>query len=626
MAKRKAAAVEVEPLIVTCRSCGVARPLDDYRVFSTAPLLYMDFCTPCERTVGTLTLYRRYNAYGTANIVDAVFTASRVPAARRTPEQVRLLIEGDTPTDNITKEALAERELKRRELCRRRLLYFTTTFHPDYKPGWPHQDICRRLERFMGQVERQESPRLMIFMPPRSGKSALASDMLPSWLLGHHPEWSIIASSYAQSLPIGFSRRIRDRVQSAEYKAIFPETVIRKDAQGVEDWKTTKDGGYIAAGVGTGITGKGFNVGMIDDPIKDDEEAQSEKIRDNIFNWYQSTFRTRAAPGAGILIILTRWHFDDPAGRLLEAEAALTKLGVPDYERENWEVVEYPAIAEHDEFLMKDGTIQLDVAGEQDVARLLRRKGEALHPERYPLRELQKIKNTLSSAIWNALYQQKPTPDDGDFFRREEFVYRWLDKAYYPLCRIFMCVDYAITKGQRKDWTVMGVYALTAQDDLYCLELRRGRWGTFEISKNAVELVEKYKPEIYAGERGQIHEAVWPVIKKDLDAKRLYISVDESLVPMQDKEVRARPLQGRMQRKKFIFSYDSSTRPEVYDVCEREMLQFPNGTHDDCVDTNAWAARLALNISLPRSQEPPKKLTSWKDQLTSSPTSDYMAA
>lgn len=933
---------------VECRSCGNARGLDDYRLYRVDPPMYMDFCRECEQKHGTVTLYRRFNAYGTKEIIDAVFSAVRTPAARRTADQTRLLIEPKAVEAPKSNEELIRREMARREMARRRLIFFTTSMMPEYKAGWVHQDICRRLERFVQQVEAGKSPRLMLFMPPRHGKqlahstpvlttsgwsthgelqpgdevfhpsgapvkvlalseettatyevttttgetfkahanhewtvydraygkwrtlethqlakralhvgpakarggryvlqlpkvqplefppadlpvhpyllgvwlgdgkssdgsfcfsgqdriireaadecgyvetwqavhrdtgvfytgskhfkrdlsalgvigdkhipdvykrsavaqrlellaglvdtdgsvcsktgrvrivtcsprlrddiaelvrsfgwdvgyhtaepalsssgiqgrrpvyyvgfspsvrlptrvprkaanripaqrrtaiasvrlsgapepgrciqvdspdglylvgrslvpthnSQLASDMFPSWVLGQHPEWSIIAASYAQSLPVGFSRNIRDRLRDPEYQALFPKAKLRTDSQGVEEWKLTGGGGYTAAGVGTGVTGKGMHIGILDDPIKDAEAAASEVIRDAAYSWYNAVFRTRLAPGGGILIIQTRWHYDDVSGRLLDAEEALIKAGVPEEEREGWEVVSYPAIAEADEYLMRDGTVEMN-ADPDDALRLLRKRGEALHPERYPTNELVKIRNGFPSSVWNALYQQRPTPDEGDFFIRDDFRYRWLDPAYRPLCRTFMTVDYAIGKKERNDFTVMGVFAIDSNDDLYCLELRRGRWKTHEIVENAVALVERHKPEVYAGERGAIHEAVWPVLEKALASKRLYVSVDESLVPIQDKETRARPLQGRIQRHKFFFSFDSTTRPEIYDQAEKEMLQFPNGTHDDIVDCLAWAGRMALNISLPTMKAPPKH-EGWRERL-----------
>ena len=602
---------------VTCRACGTLRDLDQFRLFRPGdePLL-MDFCVTCEHAHGTLTLYRRYTAYGTAEIAKAVFAASQVPEQRRTPEQVRLLVSPDMAAPPQTNEDVIRRELERREMARRHLIYYVKQTMPGFLPGWWLQDLCRRLEKFMRDVEESRSPRLIVAVPPRHGKSNAASIKFPEWVLGHHPDWPMILASYAQDLPNRFSRSVRDMVNSAEYQAIFPDTKLRHDAKGVEEWLTSRDGGLKAIGVGGGLTGFGGKILIADDLIKDAEAASSETILQNTWDWYQMVFRSRLAPGGGILLIGTRWHWNDPTGRAIELDAQLTKMGVPEYERENWDIVSYPALAENDEYLMRDGTIMQGKLAEDEpeVLRKLRNKGDALQPERYSVNELQKIRNTMTTTNWSALYQQQPTPEEGDYFTRSDFRYRWLDPAYRPLCRLFMTVDYAIGKKQRNDFTVMGVHALDSNDDLYTLEIRRGRWGTYEIAENIVQLVEKHKPELYAGEQGQIHAAVWPVVQKELDKKRLYLSIDETLVPIQDKETRARPLQGRVQRHKWFLSHDEGTRPEIYDITEREMLQFPNGVNDDIVDMAAWAARLALNLSLPASKAPPKR-QGWQDKL-----------
>lgn len=614
MAKTKFILPDEPVLKVTCRCCGEERSLDEYRIFSTDPLMRMDFCHHCEREHGTAQCYRRFNAYGTPEIIQAVFSAFRIPVARRTADQTRLLIDKNDRPLPTSNEELIKLEMQRRELCRRRLVYYVQQMMPEYSPGWFHQDLCRRLEKFVRDCEEERSPRLIVAVPPRHGKSKLASDMFPSWVLGKHPDWPIILASYNQDLPLDNSRSIRDRLNSTAHQAIYPDARVRADAKGVEHWKTTKDGGVKAIGVGGGLTGFGGRILIADDLIKDAEAAGSEVILKNTWDWYQMVFRSRLAPGGGILLIGTRWHWNDPSGRAIEIDEEAIKAGVPEWERENWDVISYPAIAEGDEYLMRDGTIQTDPQDTDRALRKLREKGGALHPERYPLSELRKIRNTFTATNWSALYQQRPTPEEGSFFTRDNFRYLWLDPAYRSLCRIFMCVDYAIGKKQRNDYTVMGIFALDSADNLWVLDIRRGRWGTHEISQNAVSLVKLWKPEVYAGERGQIHMAVWPVIEKELAKERLYISVDESLVPIQDKETRARPLQARMQQKKLIFSYDGHTKPEIYESTERELLQFPNGAHDDITDCLAWGARLALNTSLPRMKAPPPK-KGWEDTL-----------
>jgi len=602
-----------EPVKIPCRCCGQDRELDEYRVFKSP--LRIDFCHWCEKKEGTITLYRRYSSYGTPEIIQAVFSAERTPVGKRSAEQTRLLVPAKEREQPKDRTALIELELKRRELCRRSLIYYTTTFDPTYTPGWVHHDIARRLEKFMLSVELGEAPRLMIFMPPRLGKSRLASDMFPSWMLGHHPEWPIIASSYGQDLPVGFSRNIRDRIKDAEYQAVFDSTRVRADSQAVESWTTTKGGGYKASGVGVGISGFGYKVGIIDDPIKDYEAAQSQTIREATWGWYQSVFRTRAAPGAGIICIMTRWHDSDPAGKLIEAEKQLRVAGVPEEQIEAWEVVSYPALAEHDEYLMEDGSIRQGEPAEGEVPkRLLRRAGEALHSERYSRNDLLKVKNGMAPGIWSALYQQNPTPDDGDYFQKSQFRYRILDEEYIKIARVFITADYALGKKQRSDWTVFAVFALTANDDLYVLDVLRGRWKSPKIIEGIVGLIEKWKPEVYAGEQGQIHSAIWPLVQPVLEAKRLFVTVDDSLQPIQDKEARARPLQARMSMGKLFFSYAASERPTIVEEVERELLRFPNGAHDDIVDALAWGARLALVTTLPTGFVP-KKVPSWRDEL-----------
>lgn len=602
---------------LACRSCGQDRPLDDYRIFRADPLLRMDFCVHCEREHGTLHCYRRFNAYGTTEITNAVFSAGRVPEGRRSSDQARLIINpGTTPAPRSTEE-LIHQEMARREMARRRLVYYTQQMMPEYQPGWFHQDLCRRLEKFMRDCEEERSPRLIVAVPPRHGKTKLASDMFPSWVLGKHPDWPLILASYNQDLPLDNSRNVRDRLNSQVHQAIFPDARVRPDAKGVEYWKTTKDGGIKAVGVGGGLTGFGGKILIADDLIKDAEAAGSDLILKNTWDWYQMVFRSRLAPGGGILLIGTRWHWNDPSGRAIEIDQEAFKAGVPEYERENWDIISYPALAEGDEYLMRDGTIQTDPeGGAENAVRLLRNKGGALHPERYPVSELRKIRNVLTPTNWSALYQQQPTPEEGSFFVRDNFTYRWLDKAYLPLCRIFITADYAIGKKQRNDYTVLGVFALDSDDNLWVLDIRRGRWGTFEIAQNIVALVKLWKPEVYAGEQGQLHHAVWPVVEKELKKERLSVAVDETLVPVQDKETRARPLQARTQQRKLFFSFDGHTKPEIYESAERELLQFPNGAHDDIVDMLAWAARLAHNLSLPQKRTPPQK-KGWEAQLKS---------
>lgn len=200
-------------------------------------------------------------------------------------------------------KAALQREFAARVLARRNLLYFTKRTHPNYQAGWVHEDICRRLEKFSRDVAEKKGPRLMLLVPPRHGKSEIASIRFPAWHLGHHPDHEIINCGYNTDLPMKFSRRVRELLRDKGYHAMFSDTKLDPDSQSVEAWNTLAGGGFTAAGVGGGITGKGAHILIIDDPIKNMEEADSPVTRETLWDWYWSTAYTRLAPGGGVLVI-----------------------------------------------------------------------------------------------------------------------------------------------------------------------------------------------------------------------------------------------------------------------------------------------------------------------------------
>ncbi len=208
-----------------------------------------------------------------------------------------------TAPRSSSKEVAFNKELAARVLARRNLLFFTKKFHPSYDAGWVHEDICRRLEQFSRDVTDKKAPRLMLLVPPRHGKSELASIRFPAWHLGHHPSHEVINCGYNTDLPMKFSRKVREMMRDKAYQAMFSDTKLDPDSQSVEAWNTTMGGGFTAAGVGGGITGKGAHVLIIDDPIKNMEESDSSTVRDGLWDWYWSTAYTRLSPGGGVLII-----------------------------------------------------------------------------------------------------------------------------------------------------------------------------------------------------------------------------------------------------------------------------------------------------------------------------------
>lgn len=475
------------------------------------------------------------------------------------------------------------RELAVRELSRRKIIEFVKEFHPRYKDGWVHHDICRRLEQFARDVEDGKSPRLMILMPPRHGKSQIASKLYPAWHLGHYSHHEIIACSYNISLALEFSREVRGVLRTDRYAQLFPKTKLDPEFQSAEAWKTLSPtgvagGGYVAAGIGGPINGKGAHVLIIDDPFKNAEEAESPEHRSKVWDWYRSTAYTRLAPGGGVLVIQTWWHDDDLAGRLQQAMK-------DDEDADQFEVIKYPAVAEQDEEF--------------------RAKGEPLHEARYDLKALNRIMKTLggsASKYWSALYQQNPVPEEGAFFTKDMFVER-REAPHLPDCHVYQAWDFAIGEKRYNDYTVGVTIAVDANDFAHVLEVVRFRARDAEkIAREMIGMYRRY-PEVrtLGVEDGQIWRGLQPLFMKMLQEHRLYPTITEHKA-LTDKQVRAQPLQGRMQQRKVTFPREAEWLADY----KREFLRFPSGMHDDVIDATAWCIRSLIGQAAPKKPEPPR--------------------
>lgn len=484
--------------------------------------------------------------------------------------------------DQFSRQEEAKKEQARRELARRHLLPFVQRNVEGYAAGWLHADICQRLERFSDQVARKESPRLMLSVPPRHGKSEIASKNFPAWHLGKFPKHEIIQASYASDLALDFSRKVRDLMKTNQYQALFP-TRIDPKSSALERWNTTAGGAYTAVGVRGPITGRGAHIGIIDDPVKDRQDAESETLRQQVKDWYSSTFYTRLAPGGGIVVIMTRWHEDDLSGWLIsvmeEAEKEMAELGHWPADADRWEVINYPAIAEQDE--------------------TYRKTGEALHTDRYPLPALNKIKRALLPRDWSALYQQRPTLEDGDFFIRSNFrFYAPYDRPPLEELAIYTAWDLALGKKDTNDYTVCVIVGIARNGDIYVLHILRGRWGSLEIIEKMIEVQLQWTPILQGIESSMIEMSMEPMLIKITQERGVYLPYEKLKHKGLDKVARAQAIRTRVAQGRVLLP-DERSAPWVAYFLD-ELVKFPGGKHDDQVDAFAWIGQMILMYAVVR--------------------------
>lgn len=448
----------------------------------------------------------------------------------------------------------------KQEIARRSLLDFTTYTFPGYETNWHHELLCDKLD----QLINRKIKRLMVFLPPRHGKSELGSRRLPAYALGRNPDESIISASYGADLAGRMNRDVQRIIDSPEYRELFPETQlygknIRTVAQGSylrnsEIFEIVGHRGvYRSAGVGGGITGMGCTFGIIDDPIKNRAEADSQTYRNAIWDWYTSTFYTRLEKNAVILIILTRWHEDDLAGRLLAQAKA-------DPTADQWEVVDLQAI--------KD----VDKPGDP------REFGEALWPGKYTIEDLSRIKAVVGSRDWEALYQQRPAPAEGNIIDRGWWQY--YEKAPAFLDEVIQSWDCAFKDKDTSDFVVGQVWGRKGANK-YLLDQVRGRMD-LPTTMKAIESLSAKWPQARAKyiEDKANGPAVIQMLKDKIPG---LIPVE----PQGGKIVRAQAVTPDIEAGN-AYLPDPSVAPWVHDFVE-ECSAFPNGAHDDQVDSMSQA-------------------------------------
>lgn len=467
----------------------------------------------------------------------------------------------------------------RQKQARKSLSWFIKATMEAYRPNWHHVETCRVLRKWLdGEIQN-----LIISQPPRHGKSQIGSIHLPGFIFGQNPDARIIATAYSASLATKNNRSVQKLIDSAAYQSIFPETRLSGPQSRFDDRAVRNSaefeivgrrGTYRGAGIGGPITGFGADYFIIDDPIKNEEEANSETHREANWEWWLSTALTRLEEDSRVLLIMTRWHEDDLAGRLL-------KQAKDDKNALQWHEVNFEATREDMKPNLNDP----------------RKIGEALWPSKYPESRLKMLQSTLGPRWWNSLYQQRPTALEGGIIKMSHIKY-WRPKELPPLWhRMFQTWDLTFKEGQRTDFVVGQVWGVFAGKK-YLLDQVRGRWGFLETKDNILDLCAKWpQASIKLIENKANGEAIVDALKNrgvrsDGVTPHGPITGIIKFNPEGSKAERLEAVADEFAAGDVLYPH-----PEIAPWIATnidEIVKFPNAAHDDTVDPTT---QLLLHLS-----------------------------
>lgn len=456
-----------------------------------------------------------------------------------------------------------------RWICQKDFLCFCLAVKEDFTPTKFHVLLADKLQSVYERVKGGQHVRMMLEMPPRHGKTTMASVLFPAWVMGKE-SWPYVCASYGADLAENNSQDSRSIVDSDVYKVIFPKTRLSQDSTSKQLWKTTTKSSYRAVGVGGGLTGMGGKIMACDDPFKDRADADSETIRENVWKWWQSVFMTRREGKTGVIVLNTRWHLDDLSGRLLQQEQDLTLANIP---HDKWERFRFPAVAEEDEYI--DG-------------KLFRKQGEALWPEKFPLEDLEKTRTNSDIYEWSSLYQQNPILSENQEFRAEWFRYFEDKDLEGKDLEVYATVDLAISEKKSADNTSVQVVGKEkARPERYKLEELTGRLDAGTVINYIFDLKKKYGGRLkkVGIETVAFQKIFLNLLKEEMRKRDVYIDFEE-LKAESKKSDRIRGLIP-LYKNGVIYHRKGTDIP-----FETELLQFPKGKHDDRIDAFAYINQL----------------------------------
>jgi len=431
--------------------------------------------------------------------------------------------------------------------------------HPDamddvrksrYHPAAHHRMISNNLKLLM----ERKIERLIVNMPPRHGKSELTSRRFLAWYIGNNPSHEIIFITYNQEFADDFGGKVREILRSEEFKQVFSDVELSEASQSKSRLEIKKHGGSLSfVGIGGAVTGRGADLLVIDDPIKGKEDAQSETLRNKVWDFYTTVATTRLSNIGVQCIILTRWHDDDIIGR----------IDNPDYmnpkESDQFKRLVLPAIKDN---------------------------GEYLWPERFSPQWYEAKRNTLLPSDFSALYQQNPTPADGLLIKSEDLMeYSIADLAEIEKgCQWYGFSDHAVSLKQERDCTAMGLLGIDKNNNVFIHpHVFWQRASTDVVVEKMIDMMEMRRPVVWGAEKGHISQSFGPFLRKRMQERGVFVAIHE-LTPVKDKVQRAQSLIGLIAMRKVYFPRFAPWYPDA----RTQLLQFPNGKHDDFVDMVSW--------------------------------------
>ena len=437
------------------------------------------------------------------------------------------------------------KQLEKVEACQKEFLPFVRAMWPDFIAGRHHYLIAEKMEK----IATGELKRLIINMPPRHTKSEFASYLFPAWMIGRNPSMKIIQATHTTELAVNFGRKVKNLLETDEYREVFDDTKLSADSKASGRWDTKSGGMYYAVGVGSNLAGRGGDLIIIDDPHSE-QTAMSASGFENAWEWYTAGPRQRLQPGGAIVLVQTRWSEKDMTGNLVRQ---MTKDPFAD----QWEVLELPAVFD---------------------------SGEPCWPEFWKKEELESVKASIPAYQWNAQYQQNPTSETLAILKREWWNV-WEKEEIPNLQYVIQSYDTAFSKRETADYSAITTWGVFYPEEiggpahLMLLDAKKGRWDFPELKEIALEQYKYWEPEtviVEAKASGtpltqELRQLGIPVVNFTPSRGNDKLSRVHSISPLFEAGM--------------IWAPDESWAREVVEEC----AAFPNGTHDDLVDSTTQA-------------------------------------